>query len=347
MQQNSIYKIILIIISIALIIVLVHKSNNQIQQQSDSEKVTIKVSNKQKSNPEEITPKVGIKQKLESERLTTKAWIKESDEKKKLFSEIFNSSSEQNLIDPQTILQTASFMIQETDEFDPKLINFVRSLIHKPSGKQLNLDNKNKKDFSQIGQSHYMDSLLGKITNGFFVEAGGYTGEGFSNTLFFELERQWTGILIEPVPSLHSIIVSKNRNIYSINACIAKKHPIVSKFIRASDSALSGRLSEMSQGHSNRVGRQFDIIYVPCFSLNTILKAIDVNKVDYFSLDVEGGEWDVLSSLDLKNIDFRSFSIEHNGETQRRDQMRDYLINNNYKVPKMDGQDLYSIKNNL
>ena len=39
-----------------------------------------------------------------------------------------------------------------------------------------------------------------KIKNGFFIEAGAYDGEVFSNTLFYELKQNWTGLLIEPNP---------------------------------------------------------------------------------------------------------------------------------------------------
>lgn len=260
-----------------------------------------------------------------------------------IFSDIFNVSEQQKLVNKEILLKTIQFMIQEVDEFDPKLVEFVRDLIEKPNKKPRNLKNTNKKDFSQIGQSKYIDFILNEIRDGFFVEAGGYEGEFLSNSLFFELERNWTGLLIEPIPSLYKRILAKNRKIFAINACIAKKRPFVAKF-KASD-ALSGRDSEMSQGHSNRIGQQFEIVYVPCFSLNTILKALNVKRVDYFSLDVEGGEWDVLTSLDLTNIDIVSFTIEHNGETERRDKMKDYLLKKNYNLTKMDFQDLYFLKN--
>ena len=49
----------------------------------------------------------------------------------------------------------------------------------------------------------------------------------------------------------------------------------------------------MSDNHANRIDKESNFkkreyLYIPCFSLVTILKAIDVKKVDYFSLDVEG-----------------------------------------------------------
>lgn len=261
-----------------------------------------------------------------------------------LWNEIFKVSKEQNLVKSEVLIKTLKFMIQEVDEEDPKLIEFVRTLINTPSTKPLNLSIKNRKDFSQIGQSAYMDQLLQAKRNGFFVEAGGYDGETFSNSLYFELEREWTGLLIEPVPSLYQLLVSKNRRVYSINACIAQKKPTVSKF-RIYD-ALSGRFSEMSDTHNKRMGDNYVFIYVPCFSLNTILKAINVKNVDYFSLDLEGGEWDVLSSLDFRKYDIKSFSIEYAPEIERKEKMVNHLKQFNYTLTKADGQDIYLLKQN-
>ena len=102
-----------------------------------------------------------------------------------ILNEIFNCSKEQNLIDKSIMLKAISFMLQETDEFDPKLIEFVRSLIRKPSKeRKLNLTQPKRKDFSQIGQSKWVDKVLGERRNGFFIEAGGYDGETFSVKLF-------------------------------------------------------------------------------------------------------------------------------------------------------------------
>ena len=58
----------------------------------------------------------------------------------------------------------------------------------------------------------------------------------------------------------------------------------------------------MTDAHKNIFGNNFQYFYAPCFSLHTILKAMNVNKVDFFSLDLEGGENDVLLSLDFNKI---------------------------------------------
>jgi len=73
----------------------------------------------------------------------------------------------------------------------------------------------------QIGQPALVDQLLGQQRSGFFIECGANDGEFISNTLFFELERNWTGLLIEADHDLFQQLISKNRKAYSINACLS------------------------------------------------------------------------------------------------------------------------------
>lgn len=58
---------------------------------------------------------------------------------------------------------------------------------------------------------------------------------------------------------------------------------------------------------------------VPCFPLETLLLAINVTHVDYFSLDVEGVEMPVLKTIPWNKLDIRIMSVEYghgpNGKT--------------------------------
>ena len=51
-------------------------------------------------------------------------------------------------------------------------------------------------------QDEILDNLLfqGKIKNGFFIEAGAWDFTNTSNSLWYELKHNWTGLLIEPLP---------------------------------------------------------------------------------------------------------------------------------------------------
>jgi FkbM family methyltransferase len=158
------------------------------------------------------------------------------------------------------------------------------------------------------------------------------------------LERGWSGILIEPVPSFYASILSKNRNIFSINACIASNKPIVAK-LRVGDS-LTGRLKEMKASELSRMEKYYgknnlSTLYVPCFSLNTILSAIGINKVDYFSLDVEGGELDVIKSIKHDKITIDIFTIEHNYFQDRKSNIISHLEGKGFKKLAEVSHDVY------
>lgn len=59
---------------------------------------------------------------------------------------------------------------------------------------------------------------------GFYVESGGYTGEGLSNSLLFETQRDWQGILIEPDSKNFAKLVTRNRKTHTAHACLADSH---------------------------------------------------------------------------------------------------------------------------
>ena len=78
----------------------------------------------------------------------------------------------------------------------------------------------------QANQPILIDEKIFKnrIRNGFFIEAGAYDGEVFSNTLFYELKQNWTGLLIEPNPDAFELLKKKVRQYTKVRLLL----PIVS-----------------------------------------------------------------------------------------------------------------------
>ena len=67
---------------------------------------------------------------------------------------------------------------------------------------------------------------------GFFFEAGAGDGEFISNTLRYEMNLGWSGLLVEANPDLFSRLLQKNRKSWSINACISRKpYPEIVEFV--------------------------------------------------------------------------------------------------------------------
>ena len=109
--------------------------------------------------------------------------------------------------DIDAITGTIKFMLKNVKQDDPEFIEFVKKLIKPPSIGPLNLKNKGLSDFSQVGQSKTMDDKLQFKRNGFYIEAGAFDGETGSNSLFFEMQRNWTGLLIEPISDFYTKLV--------------------------------------------------------------------------------------------------------------------------------------------
>ena len=69
--------------------------------------------------------------------------------------------------------------------------------LHSPSGLPYNLSKSSSlRSMGQQGQPVIIDRALGSKKNGFFIEAGAFNGEYLSNTLYFEVRRNWTGLLV-------------------------------------------------------------------------------------------------------------------------------------------------------
>lgn len=181
--------------------------------------------------------------------------------------------------------------------YNQQIVDYIRSHISQPSlTRPRLLKTPNKTDASQVGQSALVDKLLSGRRNGFFIECGAADGETFSNSLFFEIERNWTGILIEANPYNHRTLLRKNRRAYVLHACLSTtRRPST---LRMRFAGLFSRIS--------RNGKK-----VNCFPLDAILEALKVNHVDYFSLDVEGLELPILRTITWSKFRIDVLSVEY------------------------------------
>jgi hypothetical protein len=66
----------------------------------------------------------------------------------------------------------------------------------------------NPQIFSSFFQVEIVSHLFKDQKEGFFIEAGAYDGEIFSNSLHFELKQGWKGLLVEPNPDALADLVT-------------------------------------------------------------------------------------------------------------------------------------------
>lgn len=170
--------------------------------------------------------------------------------------------------------------------------------------------------FSQSGQDWFLDQVLFKKRRaGVFVDVGGHDGVTGSNTLFFEVFRGWSGLLIEPVPALLAQAKSVRR--CACDGSVVSGDGAAAEFltVEAGFQQMSGRLDTYDPGMLDRVraqpGHRETIRQVETRTLGEILRERGIARVDFLSLDIEGAELDVLRTFPFDAIDVDAWSIEN------------------------------------
>ena len=192
---------------------------------------------------------------------------------------------------------------------------YIRGSLYQKIYELEKLLNLNGHFFSQAGQDKFVnDSYFRSMNNGFFVEIGAYNGIDGSNCYFFEKFLNWSGIAIEPSPT-QFLALQKNRKCKCINKAVAKKSEKI-EFI----DVVKG-YTQMSGINNSSYQKTLEIINK---DLRTVLdkkiieaatfsEIVEYNYlIDYLSIDVEGGEMDILESIDFDLYKIKVLSIENN-----------------------------------
>ena len=189
--------------------------------------------------------------------------------------------------------------LQRVQQEDIKLSEHIcKEWLLPPFTDKQKLKNPELRHNSQYNQSSIIDNMLKKRRNGFFIECGAADVEGLSNSLFFERSRNWTGLLVEANPYNFEHLLKTNRHAYMVNSCLSPTtYPMKIPFQLA---GLTGGLTDfMEESHKERLEMNHpgsEIVEIQCFPLFSILQAMGISHVDYFSLDIEGAEMDVLKT---------------------------------------------------
>jgi len=157
-------------------------------------------------------------------------------------------------------------------------------------------------------QTIIKDIYKGKVPhNKKFIELGAMDGIMYSNTKFFEDNCGWTGILIEPVKHLYDQLVRNRPNSDCFNYAISETEGEVNYI---GYHATSGMEHTMTIGHKSCWHKTQNKPYkVKSIPINKIVDKEKYLEIELFSVDVEGGEFEVLNTFDW-DIDVNMVLIE-------------------------------------
>ena len=237
-----------------------------------------------------------------------------------------------NLPNEVVTAREASYMLYGDGEIDTNteksLHKYILSFTSRQTpGEPRVIDRPGRIHYSQIGQSQYVDKLLKGRRNGVFLECGASNGESMSNSLFFEMHRNWTGILIEANPVRQKFLIKKNRNAFVVRSCLSvTRKPQTAKYAMPGNvgGGLSSNLNSNDISNFRRWSklRVFPEVYMQCFPLTSILDALGIHRIDYMSLDVEGAEIDILNTVNWTKLTVDVFTIEYNRSLSKLNKLR-------------------------
>lgn len=190
--------------------------------------------------------------------------------------------------------------------------------------------------FEEPSYSQYLQDIFlrreffSELNEGVFVEVGADDGVDKSNTLLYE-QIGWTGICVEPSPSRFKKLI-ENRQCQCVNKAIHRDRAN-RKFIDINGygKGLSGIVDNYDSRHRERIAREtegndathsVEEVEVECVPLSELFEQAKLTRVDFISIDVEGGELDVLKSIDFEKVTVGVLLIEEN---YRNIELRDLL----------------------
>ena len=159
-------------------------------------------------------------------------------------------------------------------------------------------------------------------SDGFFIECGANDGVDQSNTWYFEKYLNWNGILIEPLKK-QFIELKKNRSqtnhFYNVALCASNNI-----------NSIEITQNDLESGRPNKFDKEKKISNFDTMTLTKILDEISApNLIDFFSLDVEGFEDQVIQGINFNKYNFKFLLIETSN-----DWVVNFLKNNNYNLIK-------------
>lgn len=169
---------------------------------------------------------------------------------------------------------------------------------------------------SQSSEESYLwKNFFFQRTGGSFLEMGALDGILYSNTLALDTLLGWRGVLIEASPSSYGLLQKHRPTQIVINAAVCDEIRTV-HYMDVESTAVRGILEFMApsfvkQWHPSYRPDQIDQYpSIPCVPLDRLLGLYGFHHINFFSLDVEGAELQVLKALDFSVISFDVIVVE-------------------------------------
>tara|TARA_B100000989_G_scaffold231793_1_gene178596 strand:+ start:66 stop:761 length:696 start_codon:yes stop_codon:yes gene_type:complete len=211
-----------------------------------------------------------------------------------------------------------------------------------------------KKSYSFGGCDLLINYLFKFKKKGFYLDVGCQHPVSNNNTYLLN-RRGWNGMNIDLDPKNIRLFNLERPNDMNICKCVSSDNSEKDLFFFHSGSPINSLEKKTIKDKSN-----FSLKRIKTYTLNSILKDYNIKNIDYFNLDVEGHEMDVLKNFDIKLYKPKVISVEFIDYQMKKLEFKNnnigvvleseiykYFISNNYHFINWSHADLIFIHKNF
>jgi len=194
---------------------------------------------------------------------------------------------------------------------------------------------KNKEEYKKNGMSTWGEDLVifetffndPKFWNSdrFYMEIGGHNGLHASNTRMFDVCLGWKGLLVEPVPLSYHRMVKLRPNAHHLGMAPSCISPNIAMF----------KNQPFTSGVANEEGANLKI---HCGPVSHPLEQLGIQRIDFWSLDVEGSELAILKTVDFDEVQIDIIMAESENRLPKKkhlaEEVRAFLKGKGYIIMK-------------
>ncbi|MBD3843218.1 MAG: FkbM family methyltransferase [Campylobacterales bacterium] len=198
------------------------------------------------------------------------------------------------------------------------------------------LDGYALKSYSQEGEDMILRRIFERQSTGFYVDVGAHHPKRFSNTYYF-YRKGWNGINIDAMPGSMIPFESMRSRDINIEKPISSKKQVLT-YYAFNEPALNGFSKEISEARDGL--NNYKIEFTKDIETSTLEEVLDEKLpsnqvIDFLSIDVEGLDFDVIKSMNIKKYRPRVILVEVLGSSLsdlQKDSIYKFLIDEDYAL---------------
>ena len=213
-----------------------------------------------------------------------------------------------------------------------------------------------KKTYSMYGEDLFINNYFKNKKNGIYLDVGAYHPLDGNNTYLLYKKKNWHGINIDVNPLSVELFQKARKFDLNINTAVSNKKGFVTLYFRKKINMLNTLSKKIARIHFRNGFKEKNI---KSNTLNNILDQTRYRnkKIDFFNLDVEGHELDILESLNFKKyqpilicVEIHNHEEMYNNNTDymKRNPVNNLLLKNGYSIVWNHGFSyVYALNKNL